>query len=332
MGTRTLRRLIAGLFCAGLAFVVAGCVILPIPTGQESHRVFKQSDLDELIGSDRSVVEAHLGKPYAKFGDSNDRYLIYAGGFTYEYFDLVAPVTPPQVFIPYWLIVAATVEEDEAGEYRDHYEGDTYCYLFHLDSEDILRRFELKKEPDLDCESAFFSPEQLKSYAETREELRLKVIYEDDPEAQKNLIKWFGEYDVSPLDSSKTEPVSEDILLIDAKLGNAGAQWELYERRKLRGEHDFEWLCRAAEQGDYRAQWELGFLHYYGLHGVRKDDLLSVMWLSLVESGGHDSFGGYSIRKSLTPEQLAAVEHLLKNWKTGRCEREIFGTEPSDSN
>lgn len=109
-------------------------------------------------------------------------------------------------------------------------------------------------------------------------------------------------------------------------------QWELYKHRKYLGEYDFKWLCKAAEQGDYLAQWELGYLHNNGLHGVRKDLVLSVMWYSLVEASGHNPAGVDTIRGLLTPEQINEAEHLYENWKPGRCEREIFGTEPNDSN
>ena len=108
--------------------------------------------------------------------------------------------------------------------------------------------------------------------------------------------------------------------------GESDAQWQLYKYRKSRGEHDFKWLCKAAEQGDYRARWELGYLHQRGLHGVRKDLVLSVMWFNLVESDGHNPGGVGYIRKLLTPEQLNEAEQLYVNWKPGDCEREIYGT------
>jgi hypothetical protein len=128
------------------------------------------------------------------------------------------------------------------------------------------------------------------------------------------------------------EPVSEDSLLSKAETGNAAAQWELYKRRKSRGEYDFKWLCRAAEQGDYHARWELGYLFNYGLHGVHKDLVLSLMWYGLVESDGHDPKGVDDIREQLTPEQLIEAEHLYENWKPGQCEREILGTNINNPN
>jgi len=124
------------------------------------------------------------------------------------------------------------------------------------------------------------------------------------------------------------EPVSEEVLLSEAETGNVTAQWELYKRRKSRGEYDFKWLCKAAEQGDYRSRWELGYLYHYGLYGVRKDLVLSVMRYSLVESVGHDPKGVDNIREQLTPEQLTEAEHLYDNWIPGRCERDLVPDNP----
>jgi hypothetical protein len=123
-----------------------------------------------------------------------------------------------------------------------------------------------------------------------------------------------------------------DIFKEKATHGDPDAQWKLYKLKKYHGEYDFKLLCRAAEQGDYRAQWELGYLHGYGLYGVRKDLVLSLMYYSLVEAAGHDPNGIDDLRKQLSPEQLSEAEHLRESWKPGRCEREIFGSKSSDTN
>ena len=80
---------------------------------------------------------------------------------------------------------------------------------------------------------------------------------------------------------------SEEVLLAEAEIGNAAAQLELYKQSESLGAHDYKWLCKSAEAGNYRAQWELGYIYSNGLYGVRKDLVLSVMWYSLVEAGGH---------------------------------------------
>ena len=119
------------------------------------------------------------------------------------------------------------------------------------------------------------------------------------------------------------KPATEEALLPEDKIGNAAGQWDLYKLRKYRGKYDFKLLCSAAEKGDYRARWELGYLYHYGLYGVRKDLVLSVMWYSLVESDGHDPKGVNNIREQLTPEQLTEAEHLYENWIPGQCERDL---------
>jgi hypothetical protein len=124
------------------------------------------------------------------------------------------------------------------------------------------------------------------------------------------------------------ELASEEELLSEAINGSTSAQWELYKRRKSRSEYDFKWLCKAAEQGDYRARWELGYLYHYGLYGIRKDLVLSVMWYSLVEADGHDPKGIDNIREQLAPEQLTEAEHLYVNWMPGQCERDLVPDNP----
>jgi TPR repeat protein len=113
-----------------------------------------------------------------------------------------------------------------------------------------------------------------------------------------------------------------------AARGDPNAQWKLYKLNKYHGEYDFKWLCKAAEQGDYRARWELGYLYHYGVYGVRKDLVLSVMWYSLVEADGHDPKGVDNIREQLTPEQLTEAEHLYDNWIPGQCERDLVPDNP----
>lgn len=113
---------------------------------------------------------------------------------------------------------------------------------------------------------------------------------------------------------------------------NVSPPWELYNKSKRRGIHNFKWLCAAAEQGDYRARWELGHIYFKGLYGVRKDLVQSVMWYSLVEADGHNPTSVDDIRTQLTPEQLTEAEHLYENWKSGQCEREISGTVTNNTN
>jgi len=127
-------------------------------------------------------------------------------------------------------------------------------------------------------------------------------------------------------------PPDKKDVLPEAINVNTSAHWVLYKNSKSHGVHDFKSLCTAAEEGDYRARWELGYIYLNGLYGVSKDLVKSVMWYSLVEADGHNPTGVDHIRKQLTPEQLTEAEHLYENWKPGRCEREILGTELNNTN
>lgn len=119
-----------------------------------------------------------------------------------------------------------------------------------------------------------------------------------------------------------------------ANQGESHAQWELYKLSKIHGEHNFKWLCKAADQGNHHARGELGYLHHYGLYGVRKDLVLSAMWYGLVETGGPNPKDVDNIHKqlNLTPDQLREVKRLYLNWKPNQCERELFGIKTNDTN
>lgn len=127
---------------------------------------------------------------------------------------------------------------------------------------------------------------------------------------------------------SANEPAPPDHSSPESMAGNMSAQWwELFKVSSTHGKPDLKALCKAADLGDVRARREMGYLYYHGLHGVRKDPVLSAMWYGLVESyrQGPDSFN--TGREQLTPEQLTELKSLYINWKPGHCEGEIFGSD-----
>lgn len=135
----------------------------------------------------------------------------------------------------------------------------------------------------------------------------------------------FKEYTQNDLQwLSGVEPASESIMMAEARTGNAAALWELYKLGKARRKYDLKLLCMAAEKGNARAQWELGYLYGNGLYGVPKDLVLSVMWYGFVELAGYDPPGVDNIREQLTPEQLNEVKHLSEQWQPGQCETAIY--------
>lgn len=186
--------------------------------------------------------------------------------------------------------------------------GKLFCVLLEFDDEKIFRRYKINRHSKFwseidnvsDCALSFFTPEEL------------EALMTEDAVLADSFV--------------------EKELQQRAEEGDFDAQWRLYSRRKHDGEYGFKWLCRAAEQGDNRARWELGYIYQRGLYGVRKDLVMSVMWFSLLEPEGYGSGSAETIRKLLTPEELNRAKYLHENWEPGQCEREILGTEPSNSN
>lgn len=165
-------------------------------------------------------------------------------------------------------------------------DGRLFCVLLEFDDENIFRRYQIESHSKL----------------------------------------WSGAYDMSYCASTFFTPEEIQLFTIRDAVVDAFSQKQSRERKNVlldSGEYDFKQLCTAAEQGDFRARWELGYIYYNGLYGVNKDLAQSVMWYSLVEADGHNPKGVDNIREQLTPEQLIEAEHLYENWKPGRCERDL---------
>ncbi|MET0048641.1 MAG: hypothetical protein ABW066_12725 [Sedimenticola sp.] len=72
------------------------------------------------------------------------------------------------------------------------------------------------------------------------------------------------------IEDAKSATVDE--LLQEAKRGVSTAQYQIYKHTNHPDR--LQWLCKSGEQGYWRAQWVLGYLHYYGSDGVHKSDIL----------------------------------------------------------
>ena len=165
-------------------------------------------------------------------------------------------------------------------------DGKLFCVLLEFDDENIFRRYRIESHSKL----------------------------------------WSGAYDMSYCASKFFTPEEIKSFTTKDAVVDAFSQKQSQERKKVlldTGKYDIKLLCTAADQGDYRARWELGYIYHNGLYGVSKDLVQSVMWYSLVEADGHDPKGVDNIRKKLTPEQLIEVKHLYENWKPGQCERDL---------
>ena len=76
------------------------------------------------------------------------------------------------------------------------------------------------------------------------------------------------------------------------------------------------WYRKAADQGDAAAQYNLGEMYRNG-QGVAKDEQTAYYWLLLASAQGNQNAArnrDFVVRR-LTPEQRAAVEVAVHNWK-----------------
>lgn len=76
------------------------------------------------------------------------------------------------------------------------------------------------------------------------------------------------------------------------------------------------WYRKAADQGDAAAQYNVGEMYRNG-QGVDKEDQTAYYWLLLASTQGHLNAArnrDFLVRR-LTPEQRAAVEVAVRNWK-----------------
>ncbi len=71
-----------------------------------------------------------------------------------------------------------------------------------------------------------------------------------------------------------------------------------------------------AQQGDARAQYNLGVMYYRG-YGVTKDDVLAHMWLNLAAVRGLETARTLRDRlaEKMTPAQLDDAQRLAREWK-----------------
>ena len=97
------------------------------------------------------------------------------------------------------------------------------------------------------------------------------------------------------------------------------------------------WLCRAAHQGEPRAQYNLGMIYAAGLADdglgsrlMRKigsdtgnaKPRLAAMWLDLAMAGGHQDAPSrrLALGKKLSVQDHLAVEKMRADWRKAPCE------------
>jgi TPR repeat protein len=79
--------------------------------------------------------------------------------------------------------------------------------------------------------------------------------------------------------------------------------------------NDVESIKKAAEDGDAKAQFSLGFMYVEG-RGVPKDVVHAHAWLSLAAWNGHDAARDLleSLAKDMTADQIRESKKLAWEW------------------
>jgi len=77
-----------------------------------------------------------------------------------------------------------------------------------------------------------------------------------------------------------------------------------------------QWCRLAGEQGHAGAQIFLGAMYHLG-QGVPRDDVLAHMWVNLAAVQGNEGAakGVEILEKEMTPDQLAEAQRLAREWK-----------------
>ncbi len=107
-----------------------------------------------------------------------------------------------------------------------------------------------------------------------------------------------------------------------AEQGNAKAQYNLglmYRKGQGVAQDDAEavgWWRKAAEQGNARAQRARGIMDRYG-YGVAKDFVLAHMWYNLAAAQGNFGSGWERgvVAKKMTPAQISEAQKLAREWR-----------------
>lgn len=103
-----------------------------------------------------------------------------------------------------------------------------------------------------------------------------------------------------------------------ASQGDPKAQYQLsyYMFDKDRSQ-SVTWLCRAAMQRLYDAQIALGQFYEFGIVPVEQNYVKALMWYLLGSPARRQP--AYSLKKEMTPSEIAQAEQMARDWKPGGC-------------
>jgi len=110
-----------------------------------------------------------------------------------------------------------------------------------------------------------------------------------------------------------------------AEEGDARAQYDLgllYDTGRgvpQSNEKALQWYRKAAEQGESKAQYNLGLMYANG-QGVQQDYARAYFWTSLsaAQGNGHAMDARDILYEKMTPEQVARASELLREYEKAR--------------
>jgi TPR repeat protein len=110
--------------------------------------------------------------------------------------------------------------------------------------------------------------------------------------------------------------------------GQCDRDFSLYMVTKYADDPALARLCIAADQGDFSARDELGWIYFFGSGGVKPDLPRSYMWYHLAEKvyvpSGMTARSMHHRCDKMTPEQRSRAVKLLKEWEPGKCEQALY--------
>lgn len=110
-----------------------------------------------------------------------------------------------------------------------------------------------------------------------------------------------------------------------AEEGDARAQYDLgllYDTGRgvpQSNEKALQWYQKAAEQGEPRAQYNLGLMYANG-QGVQQDYAIAYFWTSLsaAQGNGHAMDAKAVLDERMTPEQVARAREFVREYEKAR--------------
>jgi len=122
-------------------------------------------------------------------------------------------------------------------------------------------------------------------------------------------------------------PMWYDPLMQKAEQGDTESQMAVYRHlRETDQNQALHWLCKAADNGHFKAQLELGKWYWRGPDGVARDKVKAHVWYSLAarqSAGTWDLWELRAVTNQMTSEQQAEAQRALDAFQPGQCEQDL---------